>query len=67
MKIYREFPDIKEDIVLLFMILFKSTICDLMLTPTFICTNKKKENKSAVGITFFFVYILQTYVKNITL
>ena len=41
MKIYQELTDIKEGIVLLFMKLFKSTICDLMLTPTFICTNKK--------------------------
>ena len=53
MKIYRELTDINEAIVLLFMILFKFTICDLMLTPTFICTNKKKVNNSAVGITFF--------------
>jgi hypothetical protein len=67
MKIYRELTDINEAIVLLFMILFKFTICDLMLTPTFICTNKKKVNNLAVGITFVFVYILQIYVKNIAL
>ena len=42
MKIYRELTDVKEGIVLLFMILSKSTICYLMLTPTFICTNKTR-------------------------
>ena len=42
MKVYRELTDIKEGIVLLFMILFESTICDLMLTPTFMCKNLKK-------------------------
>jgi hypothetical protein len=56
MKIFRELTDIKEGLVLLFMILFKSTICDLMLTPTFIRTNKKKVNNSAVGTTFLCIY-----------
>jgi hypothetical protein len=42
MNIYRELTDIKEGIVLLFMILFKFNMCDLMLTPTFICINKMK-------------------------
>ena len=38
MKIYQDMTGIKEGIVLSFMILFKYTICDLMLTPTFIYT-----------------------------
>jgi hypothetical protein len=66
MKIYQELTDIKKGMVLLFMILFKSTICDLMLTPH-LFVQIKNVNNSAVGILFFCRCIFRIYLKNIAM